>query len=65
VDDREELERRLYFRDRLRADGKLASEYAALKRALAERYPDDREAYRDAKAPFIRRVEDEQAGIDA
>ena len=62
VDDRPELERRLYFRDRLRADPALAAEYVALKRALAARYPEDREAYRDAKAPFIKRVEDEQAG---
>jgi GrpB-like predicted nucleotidyltransferase (UPF0157 family) len=56
VDDNEELERRLYFRDRLRADAALADEYAALKHALATRYPDDREAYTEAKAPFIRRV---------
>jgi len=62
VDDRAELERRLYFRDRLRTDQALATEYAVLKRALAARYPEDREAYRDAKAPFIKRVEDEQAG---
>ena len=57
VDDRAELERRLRFRDRLRADPALADEYVALKRALAARYPDDREAYRDAKAPFIGRIE--------
>jgi GrpB-like predicted nucleotidyltransferase (UPF0157 family) len=31
----------------------LASEYAALKRVLAERYPDDREAYTEAKREFI------------
>jgi GrpB-like predicted nucleotidyltransferase (UPF0157 family) len=57
VDDRTELERRLRFRDRLRADAALADEYAALKRALAARYPEDRETYTEAKAPFIRRVE--------
>jgi len=57
VDDRAELERRLRFRDRLRADPALAAEYAALKRALAARYPEDREAYTEAKAPFIKRVE--------
>jgi len=64
VDDRPELERRLYFRDRLRADPALAAEYVALKRALAARYPEDREAYTEAKAPFIRRME-RQAGRDA
>ncbi len=55
VDDREELERRLRFRDRLRADPVLAREYVALKRSLAARFPEDREAYTDAKSQFIRR----------
>jgi GrpB-like predicted nucleotidyltransferase (UPF0157 family)/RimJ/RimL family protein N-acetyltransferase len=64
VDDRPELERRLYFRDRLRAEPALAAEYVALKCALAVRYPEDREAYTEAKAPFIRRME-RQAGLDA
>ncbi len=49
------LERRLRFRDRLRAERTLADEYVALKRALAERYRDDREAYTEAKGEFIRR----------
>jgi GrpB-like predicted nucleotidyltransferase (UPF0157 family) len=55
VDDRGELERRLRFRDRLRADPVLAREYVALKRSLAARFPEDREAYADAKSDFIRR----------
>lgn len=55
VDNREELDRRLRFRDRLRADNALAEEYARLKRELAERYRDDREAYTDAKAGFVKR----------
>jgi GrpB-like predicted nucleotidyltransferase (UPF0157 family) len=63
VDDRAELERRLRFRDRLRADPALADEYAALKRALAARHPEDREAYTEAKAPFIRRVESEPLAL--
>lgn len=46
----------LSFRDRLRADPKLAAEYAALKRDLAERYRGDREAYTEAKGAFIRAV---------
>lgn len=55
VNEREELERRLRFRDRLRTDRQLAQEYVALKRALAERYRDDREAYTEAKSEFVRR----------
>jgi GrpB-like predicted nucleotidyltransferase (UPF0157 family) len=55
VDERQELERRLRFRDRLRADPALATEYATLKRELAERHRDDREAYTDAKATFVKR----------
>jgi GrpB-like predicted nucleotidyltransferase (UPF0157 family) len=54
VDQREELERRLRFRDRLSADRQLAREYVALKRALAERLRDDREAYTEAKSEFVR-----------
>jgi GrpB-like predicted nucleotidyltransferase (UPF0157 family)/mannose-6-phosphate isomerase-like protein (cupin superfamily) len=55
VDRPEELRLRLRFRDRLRADPALAAEYEALKRALAERHRDDREAYTDAKAAFVKR----------
>ncbi len=54
VDDREELDRRLRFRDRLRTDPALAAEYEALKRTLAERHRKDREAYTDAKAAFVK-----------
>ncbi len=46
----------LAFRDRLRASPEAAEEYAALKRDLAERFGDDREAYTDAKTAFISRV---------
>jgi GrpB-like predicted nucleotidyltransferase (UPF0157 family) len=53
VDEPGELARRLHFRDRLRADPVLASEYVGLKRALAERYRDDREAYTEAKSEFM------------
>ncbi len=53
VDDRGELERRLRFRDRLRAEPMLTAEYTTLKRELAERYRNDREAYTEAKAAFI------------
>jgi GrpB-like predicted nucleotidyltransferase (UPF0157 family) len=43
----------LKFRDRLRADEKLARDYVRLKRVLAERFPRDRVAYTDAKEQFI------------
>jgi GrpB-like predicted nucleotidyltransferase (UPF0157 family)/GNAT superfamily N-acetyltransferase len=44
----------LAFRDRLRTEQKLANDYASLKRDLARRHRDDREAYTDAKSDFIR-----------
>lgn len=44
----------LSFRDRLRADPRCAADYAALKRQLAARHRDDREAYTEAKSTFIR-----------
>ncbi len=53
VDERGELEHRLRFRDRLHANPLLAQDYVVLKRALAERYRDDREAYTEAKSSFI------------
>jgi GrpB-like predicted nucleotidyltransferase (UPF0157 family) len=57
VDESGELERRLRFRDRLRADQVLASEYVKLKRTLASRYRYDREAYTEAKSEFVKRYE--------
>jgi GrpB-like predicted nucleotidyltransferase (UPF0157 family) len=44
---------RLGFRDALRANPRLAQEYARLKHDLAERFPDDRQAYTSAKQSFI------------
>jgi GrpB-like predicted nucleotidyltransferase (UPF0157 family) len=41
------------FRDRLRADARLASDYASLKRALAVAFANDRVGYTDAKDAFI------------
>ncbi len=43
----------LAFRDLLRRDPATAGEYGALKRELAERLGDDREAYTEAKTEFI------------
>jgi GrpB-like predicted nucleotidyltransferase (UPF0157 family) len=61
VDDREDLDRCLRFRDSLRADPKLAADYVALKRALAARFGRDRKGYTNAKSQFINDV-DSQAG---
>lgn len=49
----------LSFRDLLRADPGAAERYAKLKRDLANRFPEDREAYTEAKTDFIREVLDE------
>lgn len=47
---------RLAFRDALRADAVIRTEYRDFKLALAARYRHDREGYTDAKAPFIQRI---------
>jgi GrpB-like predicted nucleotidyltransferase (UPF0157 family) len=47
---------RLAFRDHLRQHPTVAAEYAVLKETFAERYRMDREAYTDAKAPFVARI---------
>jgi GrpB-like predicted nucleotidyltransferase (UPF0157 family)/GNAT superfamily N-acetyltransferase len=53
----------LAFRDRLRSNPELGAEYAALKRALAERFRTDRDAYTEAKGGFVARVlADERPG---
>ena len=46
----------LVFRDALRAHPEQARRYEALKRELADRFPNDREAYTDAKGDFVREV---------
>jgi GrpB-like predicted nucleotidyltransferase (UPF0157 family) len=53
---------RVAFRDYLRASATARAEYAALKAALAERHRFDREAYTEAKGPFIRQVVDRAFG---
>jgi GrpB-like predicted nucleotidyltransferase (UPF0157 family) len=47
---------RLAFRDALRADAELVTEYAALKRRLADEHPDDIQAYTAGKREFVGRV---------
>ena len=46
----------LAFRDYLRDHPEVAAEYGSLKRALAKAHQFDREAYTEAKAPFIARI---------
>lgn len=46
----------LCFRDYLRRHPDARDEYARLKQELATRFPRDREAYIDAKGPFVREV---------
>src|SRR4030095_2499825 len=46
----------LAFRDRLRRDQPHASEYATLKKKLATEFKFNREAYTEAKTPFLQRV---------
>ena len=47
---------RLRFRNALRSSPELAAKYAALKTQLAATHPNDREAYTDAKAEFVRAI---------
>jgi GrpB-like predicted nucleotidyltransferase (UPF0157 family) len=47
---------RLAFRDYLRAHTDIATEYAELKQRLAEQHRLDREAYTEAKTPFVERI---------
>ncbi|UPV73787.1 GrpB family protein [Halorussus limi] len=44
------------FRDFLRSHPDVAQEYEALKRELAKKHPDDREAYTERKGEFVERV---------
>lgn len=48
--------RYLRFRNALRADASLRDAYAALKHALADQHPRDREAYIVGKTEFVERV---------
>jgi GrpB-like predicted nucleotidyltransferase (UPF0157 family) len=47
---------RLAFRDYLRAHADASAEYAELKRRLATQHRFDREAYTDAKGPFVEHI---------
>jgi len=54
--------RHIAFRDYLRDHPAEAARYAALKRDLAARYRDDREAYTAAKGAFIEQILDRMEG---
>jgi GrpB-like predicted nucleotidyltransferase (UPF0157 family) len=54
---------RLKFRDALRADADIAHQYAELKRELALQFPEDREAYGNAKGSFIRATLSRWSGL--
>lgn len=53
----EEHARPVVFRDYLRAHAEAARQYDELKRALAERFRQDRGGYNQAKTDFIRSIE--------
>lgn len=46
----------LAFRDYLRADAEAARQFADLKRALAARFPHDRDAYMNAKSSHVQEI---------
>ncbi|HLY32180.1 MAG TPA: GrpB family protein [Ktedonobacterales bacterium] len=58
----EEHIRPIAFRDYLRTHSDVAGQYATLKRALADRFHDDRRAYNQAKTGFIRSIEAKARG---
>ena len=51
--DHPDVRRHLVFRDYLRSHSDVACDYEDLKRRLASKYRDDRQAYTEAKAEFI------------
>ena len=51
--DPDDVRRHILFRDRLRTDAKARHAYEALKRELAQRHADDREAYSMGKNDFV------------
>ena len=57
--DSRELKRHLAFRDHLLGTEECRKRYAELKRRLAKKHRDDREAYTEGKTKFIERVLEE------
>lgn len=54
--DNREYQRHVAFRDHLRSHSEDANAYAAMKRGLALRFRNDREAYNSAKSDFVERI---------
>ncbi len=54
--------RHLVFRDYLRTHSEAAQEYELLKRALAQKYPEDSFAYTMSKTEFVKSVEKKASG---
>jgi len=54
--DSPELARHLYFSEYLRRNPEFADEYAALKQELAQRHPNDIDAYIEGKTEFIQKI---------
>jgi len=52
----DELKNHLFFRDYLRANSDAAAEYDKLKKELARKYSNDRDAYLGGKAAFVKRI---------
>jgi len=59
--------RHIGFRDLLRRDSRVASDYAKLKKDLSKRFKNSREAYQDGKTDFVQNILDhagtEQAAL--
>ena len=54
--DSQEYRRHIAFRDHLRTHSEAANAYATLKRSLADRFGDRREAYNQAKSQFVEEI---------
>lgn len=54
--DSQEYRRHIAFRDYLRTHPKDANAYASLKRSLADKFGDQREAYNQAKSQFVEQI---------
>ena len=62
--DHPEFQAKLVFRDRLRRDPEARTAYERLKRDLADRHRDDRDAYTDAKSAFVLRILEEEGAAE-
>ena len=62
--DSEELKRHLGFRDWLRTHPEDAAEYARVKTLAAERYPENIDAYIEAKSDFIQQIYQKAGLVD-